>query len=134
MKFFFIPLFFCIVKISSILFMKLLTSYTVQEKDKNNVEEILSNIKDLVSKKVNLLIKILFSLDERGWFNSLKLSEDDKDAKEYYIKLTSMIQEMLKYEKLQEIPENMIENFGETLLTTPELNSQINKLVMKKFE
>ena len=45
-----------------------------------------------------------------------------------------MIQEMLKFEKLQEIPENMIENFGETLLTTPELNSQINKLVMKKFE
>ena len=117
-----------------IFFEKLLTSYTVQEKDKNNVEEILSNIKDLVSKKVNLLIKILFSLDEKGWFNSLKLSEDDKDAKEYYIKLTSMIQEMLKFEKLQEIPENMIENFGETLLTTPELNSQINKLVMKKFE
>ena len=41
---------------------------------------------------------------------------------------------MLKFEKLQDIPENMVEIFGETLLTTPELNSQINKLVLKKFE
>ena len=117
-----------------IFFEKLLTSYTVHEKSKNNVEEILANIKDLVSKKVNLLIKILFSQDEKAWFNSLKLKEDDKDGKEYYMKLTGMIQEMLKFEKLQDIPENMVEIFGETLLTTPELNSQINKLVLKKFE
>ena len=117
-----------------IFFEKLLTSYTVHEKSKNNVEEILASIKDLVSKKVNLLIKILFDQDEKGWFNSLKLKEDDKDAKEYYDKLTGMIQEMLQFEKIQNIPENMIETFGETLLLTPELNSQIIKLVLKKFE
>ena len=62
------------------------------------------------------------------------MKEDDKDGKEDYMKLTGMIQEMLKFEKLQDIPENMVEIFGETLLTTPELNSQINKLVLKKFE
>ena len=45
-----------------------------------------------------------------------------------------MIEEMMKFEKIQEIPENIIKTFGETLLTTPELNSQINKLVLKKFE
>ena len=117
-----------------IFFEKLLTSYTVHEKSKNNVEEILASIKDLVSKKVNLLIKILFDQDEKGWFNSLKLKEDDKDAKEYYVKLTGMIQEMLQFENLQDIPENMVETFGETLLLTPELNSQIIKLVLKKFE
>ena len=38
-------------------FGKLLTSYMVYEKSNNNVEEIMSNIKDLISKKVNLLIK-----------------------------------------------------------------------------
>ena len=83
-----------------IFFEKLLTSYTVHEKSKNNVEEILASIKDLVSKKVNLLIKILFDQDEKGWFNSLKLKEDDKDAKEYYDKLTGMIQEMMQFEKI----------------------------------
>ena len=117
-----------------VFFEKLLTSYMVYEKQKNNVEEIMASIKDLVSKKVNLLIKILFDQDEKGWFNSLKLKDTDKEAKEYYDKLTGMINEMMQYEKLQDIPENLVENFGQTLLYTPELNSQINKLVLKRFE
>ena len=117
-----------------VFFEKLLTSYMVYEKQKNNVEEIMASIKDLVSKKVNLLIKILFDQDEKGWFNSLKLKDTDKDAKEYYDKLTGMINEMMQFEKLQDIPENLVENFGQTLLYTPELNSQINKLVLKRFE
>ena len=117
-----------------VFFDKLLTSYMVYEKSKNNVEEVMSNIKDLVSKKVNLLIKILFDGDEKGWFNSLKLKETDKDAKEYFVSLTGMINDMLQIEQLQDIPENMVELFGQTLLSTPELNNQINKLVMKRFE
>ena len=117
-----------------VFFDKLLTSYMVYEKSKNNVEEIMASIKDLVSKKVNLLIKILFDGDEKAWFNSLKLKETDKEAKEYFVSLTGMINDMLQIEKLQEIPENMVELFGQTLLSTPELNNQINKLVMKRFE
>jgi hypothetical protein len=117
-----------------VFFDKLLASYMVYEKSKNNVEEIMSNIKDLVSKKVNLLIKILFDGDEKGWFNSLKLKETDKEAKEYFVSLTGMINDMLQIEKLHDIPENMVELFGQTLLSTPELNNQINKLVMKRFE
>ena len=117
-----------------VFFDKLLTSYTVYEKSNNNIEEIMTGIKDLVSKKVNLLIKILFEGDEKAWFNSLKLPETDKDAKEYFVSLTGMIEDMLQIEKLQDVPEKMVELFGRTLLTTPELNNQINKLVMKKFE
>jgi hypothetical protein len=117
-----------------VFFQKLLSLYMVYEKNKNNVEEILASIKDLVSKKVNLLIKILFDQDEKGWFNSLKLKETDKDGKEYYEKLTDMINEMMKFENLKDIPEEMVQNFGETLLYTSELNSQINKLVLKRFE
>ncbi len=117
-----------------VFFDKLLTSYMVYEKSKNNVEEIMAGIKDLVSKKVNLLIKILFDGDEKGWFNSLKLPETDKAAKEYYVNLTGMIYDMLQNEKLNDIPENKVELFGQTLLSTPELNNQINKLVMKRFE
>ena len=117
-----------------VFFEKLLTSYMVYEKSKNNIEEIMANIKDLVSKKVNLLIKILFDGDEKGWFNSLKLKETDKEAKEYFVSLTGMINDMLQIEKLQDIPENMVELFGQTLLATPELNNQINQLVMKRIE
>ena len=117
-----------------VFFDKLLTSYMVYEKNENNVEEIITSIKELVSKKVSLLIKILFEGDEKAWFNSLKLPLTDKDAKEYFASLTAMINDMLQIEKLQDIPENMVELFGQTLLSTPELNNQINKLVMKRFE
>ena len=118
-----------------VFFGKLLSLYMVYEKnDINDVEEILKGIKDLVSKKINILINILFNKDEKGWFNSLKLKETDKEGKEYYDKLTNMIDKMMNYENLIDIPENMIRNFGETLLYTPELNSQINKLVLKRFE
>ena len=76
----------------------------------------------------------MFDQDEKGWFNSLKLEETDKDAKEYYLKLTEMINEMMKFENLKDIPEEMVQSFGETLLSTPEFNAQINKLVLKRFE
>lgn len=117
-----------------IFFGKLLTSYSVYEKSKKNIEETMASIKDLVSKKVNLLIRILFDYDEKGWFTSLKLNYDDKDSKEYFLNLTAMIRDMMSIERLQDIPENMVETFGQTLLSTPELNNQINKLVMKRFE
>ena len=50
------------------------------------------------------------------------------------MKLTEMINEMMKFENLKDIPEEMVKSFGETLLSTPEFNSQINKLVLKRFE
>ena len=40
----------------------------------------------------------------------------------------------MQFDKIQEIPEELVETFGQTLLSTPELNNQINKLVMKRFE
>ena len=48
--------------------------------------------------------------------------------------LSGMIYDMLQNEKLNDIPENKVELFGQTLLSSPELNNQINKLVMKRFE
>ena len=117
-----------------VFFDKLLTSYMVYEKSKNNIEEIMDSIKSLVFKKVNLLINILFNGDEKGWYNSLKLEEGDEVAKTFFINLTQMITEMLQFERTQDIPESMVETFGQTLLTTPELNNQIIKLVTKRFE
>ena len=40
-----------------------------------------------MSKKVNLLIKILFEKDENVWFNSLKLKNADDESKEFFSKL-----------------------------------------------
>ena len=117
-----------------VFFGKLLSSYSIYEKSQKNIAETMASIKELVSKKVNLLIKILFEKDENAWFNSLKLKNEDDESKEYFSKLIQLIDEMMQYDKLQEIPEELMENFSQTLLSTPELNNQINKLVMKRFE
>ena len=64
----------------------------------------------------------------------MKLKNEDDESKGYFSKLVVLINEMMQYDKLQEIPEELIENFSQTLLSTPELNNQINKLVIKRFE
>ena len=115
-------------------FQKLLPLYMLYKNAKNNIGEILRGIKDLVLRKANLLIKILFDNNEKGWFKSLKLKDTDKPAKKYYDKLTALIQVMMKYKKLEDIPENLYKNFGETLLKTPEFNSAIIKLIAIRFE
>jgi hypothetical protein len=106
----------------------------IYEKSNKNIEETLASIKELVSRKVNLLIKILFEQDEKAWFNSLKLKCEDQASKECFDKLIQLIEQMMQFDKIQEIPEELVETFGQTLLSTPELNNQINKLVMKRFE
>ena len=106
----------------------------IYEKSKKNIEETLASIKDLVSRKVNLLINILFAQDEQAWFNSLKLKGEDQAARDYFYNLLGLIEQMMQFDKLQEIPEELVETFAQTLLSTPELNNQINKLVMKRFE
>ena len=117
-----------------VFFSKLLTSYMIYEKSNKNIEETLASIKELVSKKVNLLIKILFDQNESGWFNSLKLKNEDQASKDYFYNLIGLLDQMMQYDKIQEIPEELVETFAQTLLSTPELNNQINKLVMKRFE
>lgn len=39
----------------------------------------------------------------------------------------------VNYSNIQDVPGNLIETFGQTLLSTPELYAQINKLVLKHF-
>ena len=110
-----------------------MTSYSLYEKDNENIESILSSIKELVSKKLALLISIIFNQDQQNWFISLKIKEEDSLNKKHYSSLLNQMNQMTGFGNIQEIPENLIEEFASTLLSTPELNSQINKLVLKHF-
>jgi len=110
-----------------------MTSYTTYEKNNENIQKIMANIKDLVSKKLNILINLLFSKDKNGWINSLKIQEDDMQSLKHYEELIYMINKMIELENVKEIPSVKIEEFAQTLLITPELISQINKLILKQF-
>jgi hypothetical protein len=93
----------------------------------------MSNIKELVSKKLSLLINILFSNDKDGWATSLKLEDSDSEAFDHFSSLVTIVENMKSFKNLKEIPDSLIENFSQTLLSTNELSAQISKLVIKHF-
>jgi hypothetical protein len=110
-----------------------LQSYSIYEKDNEQIENTLSTIKELVSKKLALLIGIIFAADQQNWFISLRIREEDSVNKKHYSSLASLVNQILNFSQPDEVPEVLIENFGQNLLSTPELIVQINKLVMKHF-
>lgn len=61
------------------------------------------------------------------------MAEDDQENLKHFNYLTSLMNQMINYSNFEEIPEELIETFGQTLLSTQELNVQINKLVLKHF-
>ena len=109
-----------------------MNSYSVYEKDIENIENNLTTIKDLVSKKLGLLISIIFNQDQNNWFVSLKIKDEDLGNRKHYSNLITLMTQMCQY-RPEVVPEELVENFGLTLLSTPELNTQINKLVLKYF-
>ncbi len=115
-----------------IFFEKLLSSYTVYEKDNINVENILNNIKELVGRKLTLLINIIFNRDQINWFVSLKIKDEDNQSLKHYGNLIDLLDMMLSY-NVNNVPEKLIQSFSQGILSTPELNIQINKLVLKYF-
>ena len=112
----------------------MISSYTTYEKDSKKIEDTIISIKELVSKKLSLLINIIFARDQNSWFTSLKIKEQDSNAVSHFNSLINLTNQMMNYSTLQEIPENLVETFGQTLLSTNELSNQINKLVLKRFE
>ena len=110
-----------------IFFEKLLSSYTVYEKDNINVENILNNIKELVGRKLTLLINIIFNRDQTNWFVSLKIKDEDNQSLKHYGNLIDLLDMMLSY-NVNNVPEKLIQSFSQGILSTPELNIQINKL------
>jgi hypothetical protein len=94
---------------------------------------IMITIKELVTKKLGLLINIVFSQDHKNWFSSLKIKEEDSDSLKHFQQLVSDVQRLLAYSDIQDIPLDTVESFCQNLLSTPELNNQIHKLVLKHF-
>lgn len=96
------------------------------------MENILNNIKELVGRKLSLLINIIFNKDETNWFVSLKISDEDNDSLKHYSNLIDLLDMMLSY-SVTAVPDDLIKKFCQSLLSTSELNIQINKLVLKHF-
>jgi len=98
----------------------------------NENPSFVENIKTMVSKKLNVMINIIFSRDEKKWQESLKIVDVSEENTEHYKELVSIIDELIIAEENSKVSEESIEKFSEKLLLTPELNIQISKLLLKK--
>lgn len=111
-----------------------MTAYSINERGNEQMEAILSDIKELVVKKLALLLNFIFNNDQKNWFISLKIRENDVESIKHYNDISNQVNNaLLSFKSIEEIPESLIENFAQRLLGTPELLTQINKLVLKYF-
>jgi hypothetical protein len=91
-------------------------------------------MKELVCKKLILLMNILFNNDQINWFVSLKIQDQQEtQSLKHYDYLINIISEMMSHTNSNELPAGLVRNFAQSLLSTPELSLQINKLVLKHF-
>lgn len=107
-------------------------AYTVNEKDSNKIEKILANLKEIVGKKLILLINHIFNNDKNQFFESLRINQDDPENISHFNLLNNKKEDIIRF-PVEEVPNELLENFGQALLSTNELTIQINKLVFKNF-
>lgn len=112
----------------------MLKSYSSYVNNTQNIDLIISNIKDTIAKKLVLLINILFKEDKKAWDSVLNITTTDSDISKHYEQLIKIIKFMVNIQNLNEIPVSLIENFSQNLLLTPELNIEINKLILNNFK
>jgi hypothetical protein len=105
-------------------------SYSYSEKENEFIDKTIANIKDLVAKKMNVLINILFNQDKEKWYNSLQIKEPTEEQNSHYNTLISDISKLIESD-VKNVNENLVENVGQNLISTKELINQIQKLVFK---
>lgn len=98
-----------------------------------NVDVKLNQIKALIIKKLTYLISVLFNGDKKAWFVSLKITQNIQKANSHYQHLVNLLGQILSFETIKDIPEELVEEFCQNILTTNELATQIIKVIEKNF-
>lgn len=110
----------------------MLQSYSFEEKDTEYVQNTLMNIKEKVENKLILLINHVFSDSCKDFCDCLRMEYDNSEIQAIYGHLTTLKDDMLNY-SVEDLPEPLLEEFAQVLLSTNKLKDQINKLIIKNF-
>jgi len=114
----------------NIFFDRIMESYSYSEKENEFIDKTIANIKDLVAKKMNVLINILFNQDKEKWYNSLQIKDATEEQTNHYNTLIQNITKLVDSD-VNNPQETLIESVGQDLISTKELINQIQKLVFK---
>lgn len=107
-------------------------SYTFEEKNQETVHSVLQNIKEKVETKLILLINYIYNDSRKEFMDCLRITQENEETKSLYEHLKNLKDEICSYNE-DEVPENLLEDFAQTLLSTNKLVEQINKLIIKNF-
>jgi len=105
-------------------------SYNYTEKENELINKTIANIKDLVVKKISVLISILFSKDKEKWYTSLQIKDPKEENETHFNNIMKDIDRLVDTD-VTNLQENVIESLGISLISTKELISQINNLIFK---
>ena len=98
-------------------------------------EDIIFEIRDIVLKKLYYFINIIFYDDFRAWNVSLDLNVNNDNTLEVnddFKKLVFLKQKLLSSKSVTELAEENVEKFCTCLLSTPQVLSQISKIIAIK--
>jgi len=115
----------------NIFFDRIMESYTYSEKENEFIDKTIANIKDLVAKKMNVLINILFNQDKEKWYTSLQIKDPNEEQSGHYNMIIQDVNKLVDSDVGNS--EVLVESVGQNLISTKELINQIQKLVIKNL-
>lgn len=101
--------------------------------ENENDDIIINQLKEVIIKKLNVLINIIFNDDRSAWCSALNIINNENDSMKHYDQLVKILRFMQSFKNINEIPVSLIESFAQNFLLTHELNIQINKLILTNF-
>ena len=95
-----------------------------------NLEEIIYDIRNMVTKKIFILIEFIFNEDIKSFNVGFSLPPDNKNSD--FAELVQIKNILIKYKSIIQLPEEYIEKFCFKLVTIPQLLNQISKIIDSK--
>ena len=95
-----------------------------------NLEDIIYDIRNSVTKKIYILIEFIFNEDIKSFNIGFSLPADNPNSD--FAELVQIKNLLLKYNSIIQLPEEYIEKFCFKLVTIPQLLNQISKIIDAK--
>ena len=95
-----------------------------------NLEDIIYDIRNSVTKKIYILIEFIFNEDIKSFNIGFSLPADNPNSD--FAELVQIKNILIKYNSIVQLPEEYIEKFCFKLVTIPQLLNQISKIIDAK--
>ena len=115
------------------LFATIFNDLPLEIKLSENFKIKLKELKEILIQKYSYIIHCLLYNTKEVWYNFFNINKNDQKAEKLYNHLSNLINNIIIYENVSEIPETMIEEFSKCMLLNEHFMEQIMSLIDKNF-